>query len=261
MGLIRCYGVNMKKKNIKFLYYFVLIFLIILVLALGVIFAIRYKNSNKNTVNESEVSISTASKKEVKNPIDFEKLKQQNSDIYAWIKIPNTNINYPVLQSFDQDDNYYLTHDENKKYSFGGSIYTQRLNSTDFSDRNTVIYGHDLLTGDMFTQLHKFKDETFFNKNKYIYIYTENHILKYKIISAYKYDDRHILNSFDFSNDEVYSEYLEYIQNPKSVLKNVRKGIKLGIEDRIITLSTCIGNESDKRYLVQGVLVKDVETK
>lgn len=220
-----------------------------------------FKNPAKDTVKEKDVSVSSVSDELPDNPIDFKSLKKKNSDIYAWIKVPNTKVDYPVLQSYDDDDNFYLTHDENKKYSFGGAIYTQRLNSLDFNDRNTVIYGHDLVSGAMFSSLHKFRNKSFFNKNKYFYIYTEKHILKYEIISAYKYDDRHILNSFDFSDDEVFADYLEFIKNPKTTMKNTRIDIKLNLKSRIVTLSTCIGNESDKRYLVQGVLIEDVATK
>lgn len=252
----------MEKKKIKIIYYISLAVFLCSLAILATFFIGRYINSSPaKTVSEPIVSANLATDELPDNPINFEKLKKKNSDIYAWIKIPNTNIDYPVLQSFDDDDNFYLDHDVNRKYSFGGSIYTQRLNSTDFMDRNTVIYGHDLLTKDMFSQLHKFRDKKFFQKNKYIYIYTEEHILKYKIISAYKYDDRHILNSFDFSDDKVFADYLDYIRDPKSVLKNSRKDIKLGLDDKIITLSTCIGNESTKRYLVQGVLIEDVKTK
>lgn len=252
----------MKKKALKILY-FVSLSVFLFSLSAIIVIIVRHNLILKNPgkVTESEVVISSEDDELPDNPIDFEKLKKKNSDIYAWIKVPNTDVDYPILQSYDDDDNFYLTHDLNKKYSFGGSIYTQRANSTDFYDRNTVIYGHDLTTGKMFTTLHKFRNKDFFDKNKYFYIYMEHHILKYKIISAYKYDDRHILNSFDFSDDQVFLDYLEYIKDPKSVLKNERQGIELNLDSKIVTLSTCIGNESDKRYLVQGVLVKDVETK
>ena len=217
------------------------------------------KNPPKSTVTVSEPSVSS----EVElpdNPIDFKKLKKKNSDIYAWIKIPGTSVDYAVLQSYADDDNFYLNHDEDKNWSAYGSIYTQRANSTDFSDRNTVIYGHNMLNGSMFASLHKFREKEFFDENKYIYIYTPNHILKYKIFAAYKYDDRHILNSFDFDDDKVWREYLDFVENPKSVIKNTRD-VELKLTDKIITLSTCIGNEDTARYLVQGVLIKDVETK
>ncbi len=195
----------------------------------------------------------------VKNPIDFDTLKKENDDIYGWIKVPNTQIDYPIVQSYSEDDSFYLNHNIEKKYDINGSIYTEKLNSKDFNDPNTVIYGHNMLDGSMFQNLHKFRDKDFFNKNRYFYIYTENHILKYEIFSAYKYDDRHILNSFDFSDEKVFAEYLSEAQSPKSLEVNTRKAT-LNTDSRIVTLSTCIGNETAYRYLVQGVLTDDTVT-
>ena len=85
--------------------------------------------------------------------------------------------------------------------------------------------------------------------------------LTYKIYAAYVYDNRHILNSFDFSDQKVLKKYFKYTQNPDSLTKNVRKLDKpLTVEDKIITLSTCTNGSSNTRYLVQGVLIKDEQT-
>lgn len=248
----------MKQKILKAVFAVsFLVFTLTLVFGGSYVYKTYLKNPPKDTVSSSSAVIKEDEKP--KNPVNFKKLKKKNSDIYAWIKIPGTKVDYAVLQSYSGDDNFYLDHGEDKKQSAYGAIYSQRKNATDFSDRNTVLYGHNMLNGSMFASLHKFRDKEFFNKNKYIYIYTPNRILKYKIVSAYKYDDRHILNSFDFNDDKVYKEYLEFVQNPKSVMKNTRD-IKLDLEDKLITLSTCIGNETESRYLVQGVKVEDVET-
>lgn len=193
------------------------------------------------------------------NPIDFKALKSNNPDIYAWIKIDNTNVDYPIVQSYYEDDSFYLYHNIEKNYDINGSIYTEKHNSTDFTDPNTVIYGHDMLDGSMFQSLHNFSDKTFFDENEFIFIYTEKHILKYRIFAAYKSDNRHILNSYDFSDEKVFAEYLKTAQNPKSLMVNTRK-VDLSTSDRIITLSTCIGNEKNYRYLVQGVLIDDTLT-
>lgn len=197
------------------------------------------------------------------NPIDFAKLHETNADIYAWIKISNTNVDYPILQSYTEDDNYYMRRDLNKNKSSAGSIYTQKKNSLDFSDPNTLIYGHHMQNGSMFSTLLKFKDEDFFKKNRTIYIYTPGHILTYEIFAAYLYDDRHILNSFNFYDEEIFKRYLDSCLNPKSMVKNVLEGVSLTIEDRIVTLSTCPTWYSSEpfRYLVQGVLIKDERTK
>lgn len=193
------------------------------------------------------------------NPIDFDSLIEKNSDIYSWIYIPETNINYPVCRSAT-DDNFYLDHDIYRNYSYAGAIFSQFCNSRNYSDRVTVLYGHNMADGSMFANLHKYEDKNYFDENKYIYIYTEDRKLTYEIVSAFVYDDRHIMNSFDFSDDEVYRDYLDSILNPHSVNSNVREGMELDIDDKIIVLSTCL-NSGEGRYLVQGVLINDEPTK
>ncbi|HJF45533.1 class B sortase [Thermophilibacter provencensis] len=196
------------------------------------------------------------------NPVDFPTLKAEHPDVYAWITIPDTQVNYPVVQSAT-DDNFYLRRDLDGNYSVYGSIYSQSMNATDFSDPVTVLYGHNSSDGLMFADLHKFEDPEYFAAHEDMYIYTPGHILTYRIISAYRYDDRHILNSFDFSDPEVRQQYFESVLNPVSMVVNVREGATLSADDRIVQLSTCPreGSVSGNRYLVTGVLVSDVETR
>ena len=195
------------------------------------------------------------------NPVDFATLQAEYPELYAWITVPGTNVDYPIVQS-TIDDNYYLRRDLDGNYFTYGTLYTQSMNSTDFTDPVTVIYGHNTSDGTMFGSLHDFEDEEFFEENEYFYIYTPGHILTYWIVSAYRYDDRHILNSFDFSDESVRSEYFSYVLNPTSMQVNVREGATLDVDDRIVQLSTCPteGSQSGDRWLVTGVLVDDQET-
>lgn len=194
------------------------------------------------------------------NPIDFERLKKLNQDIYAWIFIPNTGIDLPVFQaSADKDDNFYMYHNAKEEYEFKGSIYSQRLNKKDFSDPVTVLYGHHMLDDSMFSNLHYFMDKQFFADNEYFYIYRPGHILTYRIVSAHEYDERHILNSFDFSKEKIFREYLDYILAPRTMVANTRDSVVLTTQDRIVTLSTCTEGGS-ARYLLQGVLINDEPT-
>lgn len=195
------------------------------------------------------------------NPINFKELTKLNPDLYAWIRIPNTAIDNPVAQSSDNDQNFYLHHNYLGNYEFAGTIYSQRHNTRYFIDRVTVLYGHNMLNGTMFADLHKFSDEEFFEENDTMYIYIDGHILTYKIFAAYEYDDRHILNSFEFHEDEVFEEYLQDCLNPPYTNSNVREGTTLTTDDRILTLSTCTNYNSNRRYLVQGVLIKDEKTR
>ncbi len=218
----------------------------------------KYKNPNASipSVNASAAESQAAQK--VENPIRFDELRKVNADVCAWITLPNTNIDYPIMQSSKADDNFYINHSWEGDYTIDGAIYIQRQNSSGFTDRNTVIYGHNLRNGTMFRHLHKLREEKFFNENEYFYIYTPERILTYRIFAAYRYDNRHILNSFDFSDDAVYAEYLKMAQNPNSLIKLTRE-VELTTDDKIVTLSTCISDER-YRYLVQGVLISEQAT-
>ena len=126
--------------------------------------------------------------------------------------------------------------------------------------RNTVLYGHYMANGMMFADLHKFRKADFFQQHDTLYIYTPGHILTYRIYAAFVYDNRHILNSFDFSNPFEYQAFLSQTLNPSSMRRQVRDGVTVTTDDRIITLSTCTG-KSTERYLVEGVLIHDQRTK
>ncbi len=190
----------------------------------------------------------------VEIPIDFASLQARNPDVYAWITVPGTNIDYPILQS-DGDNSYYLDHTLDGESSPEGSIFTENYNSKDFEDPNTVIYGHNMKNGSMFQNLHNYQDREFFNNNRDVTIYTPDAIRHYKIFAAYLYDNRHILASFDFSDPWVYKQYLDQIFSIRDMNSCIDTDTKVGVEDKIITLSTCYGTQHDVRYLVQAVLV------
>ena len=92
----------------------------------------------------------------VQNQVDFEALQEINPDVYAWIQIPGTNVNYPILQSVTEADDYYLNTTIDGKAGYPGSIYTEKYNSTSFTDPVTVVYGHNMKEGTMFADLHKY---------------------------------------------------------------------------------------------------------
>lgn len=218
----------------------------------------------ENTSKKNEGDISSAENAEEgqlpENPINFSEQMALNDEIYAWIKIPNTNVDYPILQS-REDDLYYMRRNIDKTYYISGVIFTQSANKKDFKDSVTVIYGHNMTNdGSMFATLHNFEDKTFFDENEYFYIYTPGHILTYRVVSAYKYDNRHIMNSFDFGNSETVREYFDYVTHPTMIPMNVREGAELKDDDKLVVLSTCMADNT-YRYLVNGVLVRDDATR
>lgn len=187
--------------------------------------------------------------------LDWAELESVNPDIYAWIYIPNTNIDYPVLQK-SGDNDYYLNHNLDGSRGRPGCIYTEDLNSKEFTDYNTVIYGHNMKSGAMFRTLHNFEDKDFFDNNQYVYIYTKNKTLVYKIFAAYTNDAKHILNSNDFTSEDGLSDYLEKVFKKAQADGYLRDDVVVTGKNAILTLSTCT-TSSDKRYLVQAVLVNE----
>lgn len=189
-------------------------------------------------------------------PVDFEGLWKVNPDVYAWITIPGTVIDYPILQHAT-DNTYYLNYNIDGSYGYPGCIYTENLNTKEFTDNNTVIYGHNMKNGTMFAGLHKFEEEAFFKDHDRVLIYTPEKELGYTIFAAYVYDDRHLLYSFDFTDSSVYGTYLEDVKNMRSLNALYREGVEVTPEDKIITLVTCMGNQPEKRLLVQAVLDRE----
>lgn len=190
--------------------------------------------------------------------VDFEYLWTVNKDIIAWITIPGTNIDYPILQHLS-DDSYYLNHNIDGSAGYPGCIYIEGLNSADFTDSNTVIYGHNLKAKTMFTELHKFENGDFFDENNEVIIYLPDRELHYRIFAAHVYDDRHLLYSFDFSNEDIYAGFLQSIYDIRDMGANINRDFTVTSQDRIITMSTCMPNKADaeKRLLVHAVLLQE----
>lgn len=188
--------------------------------------------------------------------IDWSALAEENADIYAWITVPGTVIDYPVLQHSEQLD-YYLNHNLDKSSGYPGCIYTQSLNSKEWDDPQTVLYGHNMKNGTMFAGLHNYEDSVFFEENPYVYIYTENYVRVYQIFASYEFTSAHLLLSFDTKNPETFGAYLDGVFQRDGLKDNFNRELEVTAEDKIITLSTCISNKPDNRYLVQAVLVAE----
>lgn len=211
------------------------------------------------TDQQTEAGPETPEIEKAELPIDFEGLWEVNPEIYAWLRVPDTNIDYPVLQHMEDDQSYYLTRDIYGKSNQAGSIYTEYYNSRDFQEPNTVLYGHNMKNGSMFHNVRYFADREYFDEHEELYIYLPDKILKYQIIACYEYDDRHLLGSFDFHDEAVFAEYLEDIMNPRSMYAMIREGVELTTEDKLVTLSTCVANKPNNRRLLQAVLVEEIE--
>lgn len=179
-------------------------------------------------------------------------LRIQNGDLAGWISIDNTIIDYPVVHG--EDNSYYLTHAFDHTYSVAGTIFLDYRNSNNFQENyNTIIYGHNLSVGTMFSDLDKFFTKSFFNKNKTISVYTESGIYVYEVFNVSKVNVNldYIRTYFKTPNDFV---EFAYEMKAHSIYKT---DTQFNSNDRILTLSTCTNaHNSAERYCVQAKLVE-----
>lgn len=187
--------------------------------------------------------------------IDFASMQADvNEDIYAWVYVPGTKVDYPILQRSGNND-FYLDHDLNGKKASCGSIYTENYNKKDFNDNHTVVYGHNMKNGSMFKSLRNYDDKDFFEENKYIYVYTESDTRVYEIFGAYEYTDEHLLLNYKTDNAGGFQKYLDMVKKQPDASGHFNRELTVNSSDKIITLSTCISGKDGSRYLVQGKLI------
>lgn len=187
--------------------------------------------------------------------VDFDVLLEQNPDTVAWIRFDEPSmINYPVVKSADNSD--YLTKTFVANDNKLGAIFMDYRNTSDFSDRNTFIYGHHLnVGGEMFSELLEYEDESFCKENPNFYIYTpDGKVRTYTIFSAGIVKDTAENYNITYDSDEAFTEYLNLCRESS----NYQVDVELNAQSKIVSLSTCTNVRDDERFLVQGVLTEEV---
>ncbi|MBC1685685.1 class B sortase [Listeria welshimeri] len=182
---------------------------------------------------------------------ELKSLQKLNKDMAGWLTIADTEIDYPILQSTDND--YYLHHNYKNEKARAGSIFKDYRNTNEFLDKNTIIYGHNMKDGSMFADLRKYLDKDFFKAHP-TFSY-ESGLANYKveIFSVYETTTDFYYIETDFPGKQDFADYLEKVQQ-QSIYKS---NVKVSSKDRIITLSTC-DTEKDYekgRMVIQGKLV------
>lgn len=219
---------------------------------------LKNKSKIESIVNEAKEEVGTEQVKEdpfkireKENIQILKKFQEVNSDVIGYIEIPNTYVRYPIMKGIDND--FYLRRDLYKNYDIGGSIFIDSNNSPDFSDDNSVIYGHHLEIEAMFSVLDNYRKQEYAEKNKTIYITTNEGLRQYELFGAYgthpDYDYRTI--KFGNPNDKV-----PYFKKLKA-MSEVELGEKdFSQEDTIITLSTCQYDFEGQRLALHAVRVR-----
>lgn len=187
--------------------------------------------------------------------IDFATLRAVNEDVIGWLYVEALDgVSYPVVKGNDNNTYLHMTYEKN--YNFAGTIFIDCENSGDFSDCNTLVYGHNMKNGSMFGQLKNFsQDAETYKKSKYFWIFTPDKDYRYEIISAYTTGVNSDTYTLFKGPGTEFEEYLEKIKGRSEIQTDAGE---MTVRDKIVTLSTCTGNEST-RFVVQGRRVNELD--
>ena len=213
--------------------------------------------SAKPSVTESAVTELPAATPYV-SPIDFNALQAVNPDIYAWLRIEGTDIDYPLVQSAS-DDSFYLDHDSDGVYNVNGALFSENeFNGTDMKDPVTIIYGHHMRDGAMFGTLQQdYSDESFFAEHRELLVYTPTETLRYTVFAAVPYSAEHILYYHDFGDENEYNAFFDEIFSIRALSAVLEESDRPEFGDRVLILSTCLIGDNTRRYLVMAVQTED----
>ena len=183
--------------------------------------------------------------------IDFTQLLKQNKDTVGWLIVNNTNINYPVVQTTNND--YYLKHAFDRSKNYAGWVYADFRNNFDTLSKNTVIYAHGRKDGVMFGSLNNALKKNWYTnlENQIIQLSTIKYNTMWQIFSVYKIEAESYYITTDFSNSDSFGEFVKTMEE-RSIYDF---GVDVSSDDRLLTLSTCF-NDKGTRLVVQAKLVK-----
>lgn len=199
-------------------------------------------NSDKSSANNDN---------SIKIPlnVDFDKLQEKNKDIVAWIYCEDTPINYPIVQSYDNES--YLHYLTNGSYNENGTLFLDCKCKNNFSNLNSIIYGHNMNSNAMFGSLKKYKSQKYYDKHPEIWLFTPNGNYIIELFAGFVTSDDSAAYNQTYSKDDFNS----YINN--SIEKSTFKSnVDTESIDKIITLSTCSYEYENARYVVLGNLKK-----
>ena len=186
--------------------------------------------------------------------INLNALRTISPQVTGWIFIPGTRVHYPILQGEDND--YYLNHTWEGESNLCGSIFMEAMNSAHFTDFNTIIYGHNMKNGSMFAALHDYSTLDFWAQHPYVYLATDEGVLRYEIYSTYR----------AAVDSKTYALNLDHRHMPSFIQMTLDEsdfdtGIVPADTDRILTLSTCTGDYETRRVVHARLVMEEVEVK
>ena len=180
--------------------------------------------------------------------INLTALREVNPDVVGWIRIPDTQIDYPLMQG--EDNQYYLERTWKGEPNAAGSIFLEQHCSADLSDFNTIVYGHRMKNGSMFAALKYYNDEAYWKEHPYVYILDDAGVHRYEVFSAYEASVKGTTYRLAIEEDEVKQKFIDDC----SGWSVIETGVEPTICDRMLTLSTCTGQGYETRWVVQARL-------
>lgn len=184
------------------------------------------------------------------SPINFADLMEENPDTIGWIRVPDTNIDYPIVQGTDND--FYLNHDFYGKESIGGAIYLDFESQGDFVGRNNILYGHNMKNGSMFKDVVRYKDEEYFKEHQYFSVYTPDREIKLKAVACYYGEAQPIVRKTRFKSQESFDAFVHEMIKPCSYAEDVTYPART-----LYTLVTCSYEINDARTFLFAVEVDE----
>ncbi len=223
---------------------------LILILSLGIIFFSGFKiyQGTKEYSQGDEVYQKIEAAADHNGDIDFAALKAINPDIKGWLANESLNINYPIVQG--EDNSYYLTHLFDKTVNKMGTIYLDYRNKGDFSDKNTIIYGHNMKNGAIFAMLPNYAEEGFYKEHPTIDLSTPEQDYTVALFSGY------IVESQKFEAITSFSSDVEFINYTNETIKSslFHSEVIVKPSDRLVTFYTCTYDYDNARFILTGVL-------
>ena len=237
----------------KKIIYGVVIILLIGVMLISSYFIFKNIQEDKKQENTFEELVEIAEDKEQntdntkEDSINIEELYEINNDIVGWIKIENTSINYPVMQTKDRP-NYYLRKDFYKKYSQWGTPFLAENCDIETSD-NLIIYGHHINNSKMFGELEKYRNQEFYKNHKFIKFYTKEDVAEYEIVSVFKTSASNGFKYYEFVKTNEKKEFETFIKKCEELsFYNTENDAEYG--DKLLTLVTCDYSVKNGRLVV-----------
>ena len=182
--------------------------------------------------------------------VDFAGLKSVNSDVIGWIYVPDTEINYPIVHTSDND--YYLDHLVDRTQNPAGAIFLDTRNPSDFSDLHSIIYGHHMKNGSMFAALKGYKKQDFFDGHKTGYLITQDAAYSIDFFAGHVANVEENAWQLDFDDAADFDNWIKSLKEVSAF----KSDIEPQYGDRIFTLSTCSYEFDDARFVLSGKLTK-----